>query len=81
MMTDQAKRESMKTTILIWAVGLIATIMVAAIPWAFYISTNVARIDQKLSDLKIPSMYIEEKVDDLEDQIKQLRKELLALKK
>lgn len=56
-----------------WAVGLIATVLIAAVPWAFSMQANVAAIKAQLehvvgrNTVRIDQM--DERLDDIERRV------------
>jgi hypothetical protein len=77
MSTDDSIPE--KLGVLKWAIGLLATLSVAAIPWAMTVQSDLASIRTKLHDLDNPPKWLENKVENNSIRIKYLEEELKKL--
>ena len=74
---DALKGYSMRMT---WAIGIICTIFVAAIPWTYSVHAEVAAIRAKLDNLAPAPWFVqrvealEKEVEKQEDRIRQLER-------
>lgn len=64
---------------LLWLVGIMVTVTLAGIPWAFSLHGRLTSIETKLGNLEIPPKWIVADVTDLQIDMVEIERRVRAL--
>ena len=78
---DQQAQAAVQVRLLTWGVGLICTIMVAEIPWAFSMHGRLSSIETHIKTLEVPPEWFKSQVDDLERKVHELELDVAGMKR
>ena len=83
IMSDEELSDK-RVAILQWAIGVMAVILMSAVPFAFYVSNDIASIKTSLHTMKaveVPPPWFRDKVEDNEESIEKLETKMILIER